>query len=170
MLHWAATRYRPSRRRVFVPCFALALAICAQTSLRAQSCAPMHMPAATLLFPYFEVDLDGSRTTLIAISKVGGYVCSSGPSWDPLGEQKIIVRDEQGHKQDFEDTELFGLATQRVDVGSVIRPPHDFGWLELHLEHGSGAVAQAWVGWDANAEGRYNVSLAGIPLTSRCNY
>ncbi len=51
---------------------ALALAALGLTPLSGKDCArrsrvPSEGPAATLLFPYFEVDLDGARTTLLAI-------------------------------------------------------------------------------------------------------
>src|SRR5688572_2650838 len=63
----------PSFRRVLVAAVAVSGVLLAASPLQARvaSCRLADRPAATLLFPYFEVDLDGSRTTLIAINNVG---------------------------------------------------------------------------------------------------
>jgi hypothetical protein len=89
------------------------------------------------------------------------------PGWVPLGEERLTVASEQGQVQTYARTEVFDLATQRVSVASL-GLAHSFGSLIVDLDHRNGAHAQAWIGWDANAQSRFNVSLAGIPLADPC--
>lgn len=94
--------------------------------------------------------------------------CGTTPSWAPLGELGVTARDEDATVQTFPSPHFFDLATQRVSVGDVIHPSFEFGWLDLRLNHADGTRAQAWVGWDANAAGRFNINLAGIPFNDPC--
>jgi hypothetical protein len=59
----------PARCRALAVGLALAAIACAPLSA---ACPPRDGLAATLLFPYFEVDLDGARTTLLAINTSQG--------------------------------------------------------------------------------------------------
>jgi hypothetical protein len=95
--------------------------------------------------------------------------CTSGnPRWFPLGERRIVaVSEDRLQSRTSDNSEIFDLATQRVPV-SALGLTFPFGVLTLELDHRDGTTAQAWVGWDANAEGRFNVSLAGIPLRDPC--
>jgi hypothetical protein len=94
--------------------------------------------------------------------------CGTSPSWVPLGELGVVARDEGANVQSFPSPSFFDLATQRVDVDAAINPSFLFGWLDLRLDHGDNTPAQAWVGWDANASGRFNVNLAGVPFNDPC--
>lgn len=95
-------------------------------------------------------------------TRSGGYSCTTGPSWAPLTTTGAEIADEDGHNRLLPATETFGVATQRVSVTTAVAPSYPFGFLRLYLGD------QGWVGWDANAESRFNVSLAGVPLTDPC--
>ncbi len=74
-------------RRSFIALFSLVLSAGAASPLAAATTCPRNNTlAATLLFPYFEVDLDGSRTTLLSI----GVAHYSSPSY--FNNEHVLVR------------------------------------------------------------------------------
>lgn len=101
----------------------------------------------------------------------GGAACGSAscrPDWLPLGETSIVVRDESALSSTISSSEVFDLATQRVDV-SAIPVPYTFGWLALNLNLESPVrPAQAWVGGELSASGRYNVGLEATATNDLC--
>jgi hypothetical protein len=90
--------------------------------------------------------------------------CGTNPRWMPMGERGLSANAADGRYESLGTrTEIFDLVTQRVDVGSVLRPPFLFGWLGLDLFHKSGATAQAWVGWTASSPGGFSVLRMATP-------
>jgi hypothetical protein len=121
----------------------------------------------------------------------GAFKCGSLPSWYPLGQEAIVIFDEQEHPQVPQTVPVspqppqqgitpFPAETQRVSVGGTAFPvPYKFGWLFLDLNTtvapaGSvppedPAAAQAWVSTLLQASGRYSVGFDAIQLDSACH-
>jgi len=120
----------------------------------------------------------------------GGNPQSGTPSWYPLGQEGIVIFDEQEHPvqaarfpvspQPRSQTLVpFPAETQSVPVGGADLPvPYTFGWLYLDLNTTVAGVnypgedpaaAQAWVEVQMNAEGRYEVGYSAIRLDSACS-
>jgi len=119
------------------------------------------------------------------------FVCSpnNGPTWYPLGQEGIVIFDEQEHPQQQVGFPVspqprnptltpFPAETQSTKVGGPRLPvPYMFGWLYLNLNTTIAgnpnppedpAAAQAWVEVSMNAEGRYEVGYSAIKLDSAC--
>jgi hypothetical protein len=115
-----------------------------------------------------------------------GASCTTGPNYDELFEQQIVVFDEfenpltvvtggpSGEPNPGVNC-TFCDETQRVEVGGDgITTNADFGWVYLNLNHattldpalGPGYVniAQAWVSVNMDAEGRFSVGFDAIQL------
>ena len=109
------------------------------------------------------------------------------PSWYPLGQEGVVVFDEQEHPQTAQScthspcvTPEFSICpaeTQRVQVGGASLPVNSFfGWLYLDLNTNVGngnppfdpAAAQAWVISTLASNGHYAVGLDAIQLDSAC--
>jgi hypothetical protein len=133
-------------------------------------------------------------TNLIAWrdSKVrqGAFKCGTTPAWYPLGQEQIVIFDEQEHPQVAQTFPVspqppqsgiipFPAETQSTAVGGAAFPvPYKFGWLFLDLNTtvaAAGSVppedpaaAQAWVEAVMSALGRYSVGFDAIKLDSAC--
>jgi hypothetical protein len=121
----------------------------------------------------------------------GAFVCSTPPVWYPLGQEGLVIFDEQ--EQPMTTTAFpvspqpqeqglipFPAETQRVQVGGLDLPvPFDFGWLYLDLNTTVApagpvppedpAAAQAWVVVTMSAQGRFSVGFDAIQLDSACS-
>ncbi|QQR74360.1 MAG: hypothetical protein IPJ17_01840 [Holophagales bacterium] len=108
------------------------------------------------------------------------------PSWYPLGQEQIVIFDEQEHPEVPQTTPVspplpnegiipFPAEAQRAVVDSEDFPvSFTFGWLFLNLNTtvpaaGNNppedpAAAQAWVGNGMSAEGRYAVGFSAVAL------
>ena len=120
----------------------------------------------------------------------GAFTCGTLPSWYPLGQEAIVIFDEQEHPQVPQTVPVspqppqqgvtpFPAESQRVSVGGTSFPvPYRFGWLFLDLNTTVGpagsvppedpAAAQAWVSTILQASGRYSVGFDAIQLDSAC--
>jgi hypothetical protein len=120
----------------------------------------------------------------------GAFKCGTTPSWYPLGQEAIVIFDEQEHPQvpatfpvspqpPNQGILPFPAEAQRTVVGGVSFPvPYSFGWVFLNLNTtvaaaGSNppedpAAAQAWVTSRMVAAGRYSVGFDAIKLDSAC--
>ncbi len=112
----------------------------------------------------------------------GPFTCSASlPAWYPLGQEGIVIFDEQEHSQTAASpAHLFPAETQRIKVGgSALPTSFDAGWMYLDLNTtvipaGSNppidpAAAQAWVSavYDNNAAGNtYRVGERATLLDS----
>jgi hypothetical protein len=115
-----------------------------------------------------------------------GASCTTGPNYDELFEQQIVVFDEfenpltvvtggpSGEPNPGAQC-TFCDEAQRVEVGGDgITTNADFGWIYLNLNHattldpalGPGYIniAQAWVSVNMDAEGRFSVGFDAIQL------
>jgi hypothetical protein len=123
----------------------------------------------------------------------GPFACPAAlgvrPAWYPLGQEGIVIFDEQEHPQipqpppfyppPFIPTLIpFGAAAGRTLVGGPALPvPYNFGWLYLNLNTIGGspnppedpAAAQAWVVVVMDANGRYSVGFPAIQLDNAAN-
>jgi hypothetical protein len=123
------------------------------------------------------------------------FVCpslgGSLPPWYPLGQEGIVIFDEQEQPMLTESFPIspqppqqgllpFPAEAQRTQVGGVDLPvPFDFGWLYLNLNTTvvpAGSVppedstaAQAWVYVTMSAQGRFSVGFDAIQLDSACS-
>ena len=110
------------------------------------------------------------------------------PSWYPLGQEQIVIFDEQEHPEVPQTTPVspplpnegiipFPAEAQRAVVdGEEFPVSFTFGWLFLNLNTtvtAAGAnppedpaAAQAWVGNGMSAEGRYAVGFSAVALDS----
>jgi len=133
-------------------------------------------------------------TNLIAWrdSKVrqGAFKCGTTPAWYPLGQEQIVIFDEQEHpsvptsipvspQPPISGIIPFPAETQSTAVGGAAFPvPFKFGWIFLNLNTtvaAAGSVppedpaaAQAWVEAVMSALGRYSVGFDAIKLDSAC--
>jgi hypothetical protein len=120
----------------------------------------------------------------------GAFKCGTLPAWYPLGQEAIVIFDEQEHPQVPQTFPVspqppqqgilpFPAESQRVSVGGTSFPvPYKFGWLFLDLNTTVGpagsvppedpAAAQAWVSTLLQASGRYSVGFDAIQLDSAC--
>ncbi|HEX2223525.1 MAG TPA: hypothetical protein VHN15_04895 [Thermoanaerobaculia bacterium] len=125
----------------------------------------------------------------------GAFTCpavaGTRPAWFPLGEEGIVIFDEQ-ENPDVPTTfpispqppdltiSPFPAEAQRTAVNSDIFPvPFDFGWLYLNLNTAVAAAgnnppedptaAQAWVTAVMDAEGRFSVGFDAITLDDACS-
>jgi len=134
-------------------------------------------------------------TNLIAWrdSKVrqGAFKCGTTPAWYPLGQEQIVIFDEQEHPSVPQTIPVspqppqsgiipFPAEAQSTAVGGAAFPvPYKFGWLFLNLNTtvaAAGSVppedpaaAQAWVEAVMSALGRYSVGFDAIKLDSACS-
>jgi hypothetical protein len=112
------------------------------------------------------------------------------PSWYPLGQEGIVIFDEQEQPQVAQSFPVspqppqtglipFPAESQRTLVGGASLPvPFDFGWLYLDLNTTVAAAgnnppedpaaAQAWVTIEMQAQGRFSVGFDAIQLDSAC--
>jgi hypothetical protein len=137
---------------------------------------------------------DGGTQLLVwRDSKVaqGAFKCGTLPAWYPLGQETIVIFDEEenpGITQAFPVSPQppgdvitpFRAEAQRVLVSGADLPvTPSFGWLYLNLNTtvtpaGANppedpAAAQAWVTVLMSAEGRFSVGYDAVQLDSACN-
>ena len=113
----------------------------------------------------------------------GAFKCGTVPSWYPLGQEAIVIFDEQENPEvpqtlpvspqpPGEALSPFGAEAQRTAVDSEDFPvSFDFGWLYLNLNHTVNIdpredpdAAQAWVTAVMDADGRFSVGFDAIQL------
>ena len=140
-------------------------------------------------------DFDGGTDLIVwRDSKVnqGAFTCpavaGTRPAWYPLGQEALVVFDEQEQADVIEvfpvspqppaaDPIPFPAETNRVQVGGPNLPvPFTFGWIYLNLNTAvtaaganppeDPAAAQAWVTVSHKANGRFNVGHAATQLDS----
>jgi hypothetical protein len=118
-------------------------------------------------------------------------VAGTRPAWYPLGQEAIVIFDEQEQPQVPQSFPVspqpptqglipFPAEAQRTEVGGADLPvaPYNFGWLYLNLNTvvtaaGSNppedpAAAQAWVTVEMKAGGRFSVGYDAVKLDSAC--
>jgi hypothetical protein len=124
----------------------------------------------------------------------GAFTCPSVPGvrppWYPLGQEGIVIFDEQEHPQVPQSFPVspqpqqtgiipFPAEAQRTHVGGPALPvPFNFGWMYLDLNTTVAAAgtnppedpaaAQAWVSITMSAFGHYSVGYPAIKLDSAC--
>jgi hypothetical protein len=105
------------------------------------------------------------------VTSVAAQPCATGPSWAPLGENQVVVFDEQENATAIQHSNAFPLTTQKVHVGGPsLATSLRFGYLMLDLWHGNATHAQAWVGVTMSAGGRYSVGHEAIRVDDLCNF
>lgn len=97
----------------------------------------------------------------------GVVACGSSPAWVPIGERQIVAHDELAHSTNLGSTSIFDLATQRMDITAVPQP-YTFGFLEMNLNTPANTPAQAWVGVEASAAGKFSVGFTASPTNDLC--
>lgn len=97
----------------------------------------------------------------------GSVVCGGAPGWVPLGERNVSAHDESSARTNLGSTEIFDLATQRMDI-SAVPQPYSFGFLDLNLNLPDNTPAQAWVGVEASASGQFSVGFPASPTNDLC--
>jgi len=126
-------------------------------------------------------------------SAPASFVCSAGngPDWYPLGQEGLVIFDEQEHPQQPQSFPVspqprnpglipFPAEANSTEVGGAstsLPVPYAFGWLYLNLNTTISGIpdppedpraAQAWVEVQMRAEGRYEVGFSAIKLDSAC--
>jgi hypothetical protein len=125
-----------------------------------------------------------------------GFVCGVGPNWFPLNEIEVAAFDEAEDVVEIcfsrgggvisppdpdNDPACFPYETGRYEWGAGdLAVPFDFGWAYLNLnlpldaptgdrDFGTtGEIAQSYVTVNHSADGRFQVGLQAIELTSAC--
>jgi len=138
----------------------------------------------------------GSSMEVWRDSKVvqGPFTCpamaGSRPSWYPLGQENIVIFDEQEHaiipqppvSAPVTDFNPFPAEAQRTLLGGSAFPlPFNFGWLSLDLNATPGeavlnpnppedhAAEQAWVTVRMESQGRFSVGFDAVQIDSACS-
>jgi hypothetical protein len=123
----------------------------------------------------------------------GPFTCSAQtgrPFWFPLGQEGIVIFDEQEHPQVPQSFPVspqpqsstlvpFPAESQSTHVGGSTLPvPYNFGWIYLDLNTTvtgatnnplDPAAAQAFVTIRATSQGRYSVGYDALHLDSACS-
>ena len=110
-------------------------------------------------------------------------VAGTRPTWYPLPTDQIVVFDEEENPIVADtcpvspcgpnETVTIPAEAQRVVMGVDIPVESSFGWVYLNLNFANSSgfltpLAQAWVGMNMDAEGRFSVGLQGIALNELC--
>jgi len=104
-------------------------------------------------------------------AEVNPLDCGTQPSWAPLGEQQVVMFDEEENPRAIPNSNAFPLATQKVHVGSASLPvSQSFGFLALDLWHQNGTHAQAWVGATMTSDGRFGTGHEAVRVDDMCNF
>ncbi len=139
---------------------------------------------------------DGGTDLLVWRDSTSGavapFTCGTGPSWEPLTTNQVIIFDEEENPVTVQGPPVSGVPeqqspqpfpeeTQRVAVGGPSLPipaGWEFGWLYLNLNHDGTAFtnpfavdplsAQAHVSAVYSALGRFSIGLDAIELDSAC--
>ena len=109
----------------------------------------------------------------------GAFKCGTTPPWYPLGQQAIFLFDEQAHSASPGAAKPFPAVAQRVHVGGTALPvPYTFGWLILGLDDTVPLApgvppedpnrAQAWVGAEMAANGRFSAGFNAMHYNNAC--
>ena len=120
----------------------------------------------------------------------GAFKCGTLPSWFPLGQEQVVIFDEEENpvlpevfpvspQPPGEAIIPFPAEAQRTQVGGPDLPvPFDFGWLFLSLRTTVApagdnppedpAAGQAWVTAASSAEGRFSVGYDAVQTWSAC--
>jgi hypothetical protein len=117
------------------------------------------------------------------------FPCGTLPAWYPLGQEGLVIFDEQEHPQTAQTNPVSGppgpgtitpfpAEAQVTQVGSAALPvPFIFGWMYLDLNTtvagsvaglNDTAAAQAWVETQMTCTGRYSVGFDAVQLDSAC--
>jgi hypothetical protein len=121
----------------------------------------------------------------------GAFKCGTFPSWYPLGQEQIVIFDEQENPEVPQTLPVspqppgdqiipFPAEAQRTAVdGEDFPVSFDFGWLFLNLNTTVAAAganppedplaAQAWVTAVMDADGRFSVGFDAIQLDNATN-
>jgi hypothetical protein len=137
-------------------------------------------------------DFSGGTSYLVwrdSKTKQSPFACNSLPSWYPLGEEGIVIFDEQEHPNTPATNPFspqvpgqtllpFPAEAQRTKIGGADFPvPTPFGWIFLDLNTTVAgnpnppvdpAAAQAWVTIEMDANGRFSVGYDALQLDSAC--
>jgi hypothetical protein len=104
-------------------------------------------------------------------AEVSPLDCGTQPSWAPLGEQQLVVFDEEENPKVIDKSNAFPLATQKVHVGGASLPvSQPFGFLALDLWHQNGTHAQGWVGAMMTSDGRFGTGHEAVRVDDMCNF
>jgi hypothetical protein len=104
-------------------------------------------------------------------AEVNPLNCGTQPSWAPLGEQQLVIFDEEENPSVIDHSNAFPLATQKIHVGGTSLPvPQHFGFLALDLWHQNGTHAQGWVGAIMTADGRFGTGHEAVRVDDLCNF
>jgi len=123
--------------------------------------------------------------------KQGAFQCGTTPAWYPLGQEQIVIFDEQEHpltpttfpfspQPPNAGVIPFPAEAQRTHVGGAAFPvTFDFGWLYLDLNTAVAAAGanppedagadQAWVTAVMTENGRFSVGFDALHLDSACD-
>jgi hypothetical protein len=134
----------------------------------------------------------GSDLVVWRDSKVnqGAFKCGTLPTWYPLGQEQIVIFDEEENPEQPETLPVSpqppgdvinpfpAEANSTVVGGEELPVTPDFGWLFLNLNTTVAAAganppedpgaAQAWVSVLMKAEGRFSVGYDAVQLDSAC--
>jgi hypothetical protein len=104
-------------------------------------------------------------------AEVNPLDCGTQPIWAPLGEQQLVVFDEEENPRVIDKSNAFPLTTQKVHVGGESLPvSQPFGFLALDLWHQNGTHAQAWVSAMMTAAGRFGTGHEAVRVDDLCNF
>jgi hypothetical protein len=104
-------------------------------------------------------------------AEVNPLNCGTQPAWAPLGEQQVVLFDEEENPRVIEQSNAFPLTTQKVHVGGQSLPvSQPYGFLALDLWHQNGTHAQAWVTALMSSAGRFGTGHEAVRVDDMCNF
>jgi hypothetical protein len=119
----------------------------------------------------------------------GVFRCNTAPNWYGLGQEMIVIFDEEENLAEEEPVVVsplplpdetflttFPKESGRIAVGSELFPVNlDFGWIYTSLNHPAVSfppedpfAAQGWLMTVSDAEGRFGVGFDAVHLDSAC--
>jgi hypothetical protein len=110
----------------------------------------------------------------------GAFKCGTLPTWFPLGQEQVVVFDEQENPEQAEEPiSPFPAEAGRTEVGGAELPVSpSFGWVYLNLNTtvtAAGAkppedpaAAQAWVSVIQSSEGRFAIGHDAVRFDNAC--
>jgi hypothetical protein len=105
-------------------------------------------------------------------TSVAPVACGTEPSWSHMGEEQLLVFDEEENGLQIAHSDAFPYATQVVPVGGASLPTTlKSGFVMLDLWKADSTHAQAWVGVaNTVAGGRFNSGHDAVRIDDLCNF
>jgi hypothetical protein len=134
------------------------------------------VPLSSMYMVRYSNETAGSASNLVVWrdtrdTSVSPVACGSAPSWSHMGEEQIVVFDEQENGTELQHPDAFPFATQMVQIGGASLPTEfSSGFVMLDLWKANSTHAQAWVGLATTSGNRFTAGHDAIRADDLCNF